>query len=336
MAGLVAGAWITTVVSGLLAAETVLSVSMRRAIQSPADGVRQYPAVITALDIQPHGRLVAAAGDDHVIRIWNMDDGVLVQRLVGHTDWIRAVAFSPDGTTLVSSGNDRRVLMWDVATGSLSRQLAEHDHAIGAVAFSHSGRWVATAGFEDQLCILDLTAAAQETDIPCGCADIRAIAISFDDRYVAVGGRNGVIRLWDLAENQLVRENKAHAQRIRAIAFAQEDSQLISGSEDRTVRVWNWRTDDQSYALPPQSAKILAMVSCGPQVLATAGSDNIIRLWDLSTRQELGQLTGHTGSVSALAFQDGILVSGGFDTFLRIWHVPSPVDEGVRSAQRVK
>ena len=102
---------------------------MRRAIQSPADGVRQYPAVITALDIQPHGRLVAAAGDDHVIRIWNMDDGVLVQRLVGHTDWIRAVAFSPDGTTLVSSGNDRRVLMWDVATGSLSRQLAEHDHA---------------------------------------------------------------------------------------------------------------------------------------------------------------------------------------------------------------
>ena len=59
--------------------------------------------------------------------------------------------------------------------------------------------------------------------------------------------------------------------------------------------------------------------------MATAGSDNIIRLWDLSTRRELGQLTGHAGSVSALAYQDGILVSGGFDTFLRIWQVPDQV-----------
>jgi WD40 repeat protein len=192
------------------------------------------------------------------------------------------------------------------------------------------------AGFEDQLCILDLAVGAIEKDIPCGRGDIRAIAISNNDRYVAVGGRDGVIRIWDLAENKLASESKAHTLRIRAVTFAQADSQLISGSEDRTVRVWNWKTDDQSYTLPPQSAKILAMVPCGPRILATAGSDNIIRLWDLSARSELGQLTGHTGSVSALAFQDGVLVSGGFDTYLRIWHVPTQVDEGVRSAQRVK
>ncbi|MHB8972533.1 MAG: WD40 repeat domain-containing protein [Pirellulaceae bacterium] len=333
---LVAGAWIATSLARPLAAETIAAVSMRRAIQSPADGGRQYPAVITALDIQPRGRLVAAAGDDHVIRIWNIDDGSLVHRLAGHTDWVRAVAFSPDGTTLVSCGNDRRVLLWDVASGRLTRQLAQHAHAVIAVAFSHSGRWVATAGFEEQLCILELAAGALEKEIPCRGGDIRAIAISSDDRYVAVGGRDGVIRIWDLTENRLVRESKAHTLRIRAVVFAQTDSQLISGSEDRTVRVWNWQTDDQSYTLPPQSAKILAMVTCGPQILATAGSDNIVRLWDLSARSELGQLTGHTGSVSALAFQDGILVSGGFDTFLRIWHVPPQVDEGVRSAQRVK
>jgi hypothetical protein len=50
----------------------------------------------------------------------------------------------------------------------------------------------------------------------------------------------------------------------------------------------------------------------------------------------LGQLTGHVGSVSALAYQDGTLVSGGFDTFLRIWQIPSEVEEGVRSARRVQ
>jgi WD40 repeat protein len=317
-------------------ADTLWAVSMRRAIQSPADGPRQFPAVVTALDIQPGGRLVAAGGDDHVIRIWNMDDGTLVHRLVGHSDWVRAVAFSPDGTMLVSAGDDRRVLLWEIATGTLKGQLAEHKHAVGTVAFSHSGRWLVTAGFEDKLCILDVTQRSDEQEMTCGCSDLRAIAISDDDRYVAVAGRDGTIRIWDLTRRELVRERKAHALRIRAIAFAQDGKQLISGGEDRMVRVWNWQTDDQCFTLPEQPAKVLALVKCGTHIVATAGSDNVIRLWDLSTRNELGQLTGHVGSVSALAYQDGILVSGGFDTFLRIWQVPEQVDEGVRSAQRVQ
>ena len=319
---------------GRACADTLWAVSMRRAIQSPADGPRQYPAVVTALDIQPHGRLIAAAGDDHVIRIWNMDDGTLVHRLVGHDDWVRAVAFSPDGTVLVSSGNDRRVLMWDVATGTFKGQLAAYDHAIGTVAFSHSGRFLVTAGFKDKLSILDVTQQSAARELHCGCSDLRAIAISEDDRHVAVAGRDGTIRIWDLTTWKLVRENKAHALRIRAIVFAQEDTQLISGGEDRVVRVWNWQTDGQSYTLPEQPAKILAMVKCGRQMVATAGSDNIIRLWDLTARSELGQLTGHVGSVSALAYQDGTLVSGGFDTFLRIWQIPDAMEDGVRSAQR--
>jgi WD40 repeat protein len=115
----IVAAWAAIGAGSRASADTLWAVSMRRAIQSPVDTPRQFPAVVTALDIQPHGRLVAAAGDDHVIRIWNMDDGTLAHRLVGHSDWVRAVAFSPDGTTLVSSGNDRRVLLWDIATGTL-------------------------------------------------------------------------------------------------------------------------------------------------------------------------------------------------------------------------
>ena len=151
--------------AGTVAADTLTTVNMRRAIQSPADGERQYPAVITAVAMHPQGKFVAAAGDDHVIRIWNMEDGELSFRLAGHTDWIRALAFSPDGQSLVSSGNDRRVLLWDMETGQLARPLAQHDHAVGVVAFNHQGTWVATAGFGGQICLLELTPGAEEQDL---------------------------------------------------------------------------------------------------------------------------------------------------------------------------
>ena len=236
----------------------------------------------------------------------------------------------------MSAGNDRRVLSWDVATGELRATLDECDHAVAALQVSHSGRWVATAGFGQALRICDLTGAGKTRELDCKCPDVRAIAISDDDRYLAVGGRNGRIRIWDLTTDQMEREVQAHRQRIRVMIFRAGGDQLISAGEDRLIRIWNWHTDDQVVTLPRQSGKIMAMVACGEKLLATAGSDNTIRLWDVTARREVSHLTGHTGSVAALAYHKGTLVSGGYDTVLRFWAIPNVSADSLRSAKRVR
>jgi hypothetical protein len=57
--------------------------------------------------------------------------------------------------------------------------------------------------------------------------------------------------------------------------------------------------------------------------LATADGDPVIRLWDLVTGAEVGQLKGHEGSIVSLAFSaDGErLVSGSLDTTALVWDV---------------
>jgi WD40 repeat protein len=57
-------------------------------------------------------------------------------------------------------------------------------------------------------------------------------------------------------------------------------------------------------------------------LLATAGQDSTVRLWDTATGQPHGQpLTGHTGAVNAVAFSpDGsLLASAGADATVRLW-----------------
>jgi WD40 repeat protein len=69
------------------------------------------------------------------------------------------------------------------------------------------------------------------------------------------------------------------------------------------------------------------MTFFGPHHLAYGGSDNLIRLWDLSTAREIGRLAGHQGSVAALDCDGELLVSGGYDTSIQVWTIKDRVAE---------
>jgi WD40 repeat protein len=72
----------------------------------------------------------------------------------------------------------------------------------------------------------------------------------------------------------------------------------------------------------------LSLAFYSPQHLATAGSDNQIRLWDVTTKSEVGCLKGHTGTIAALECKEKVLVSAGYDTTVRIWDVGDQVAGG--------
>ena len=84
-------------------------------IRLTPDEVGGSPPVITAVRLQPGGRFLVMAGDDHVVRIWDLQQRRIVQELRVHQDWVDTAAFSPDGRWLATAGNDHRVVLSDVA-----------------------------------------------------------------------------------------------------------------------------------------------------------------------------------------------------------------------------
>ena len=68
------------------------------------------------------GTLLATAGLDGTVKVWDLATGKVQQTLTGHTSEVRSVNFSPDGAKLVTAGGDRdgTVRVWDLRCAALS------------------------------------------------------------------------------------------------------------------------------------------------------------------------------------------------------------------------
>ncbi|MEM7783552.1 MAG: WD40 repeat domain-containing protein [Planctomycetota bacterium] len=286
--------------------------------------------VVTGVSLQPKGDLIAIAGDDHAVSIYDRIKKQYVQHLSHHRDWIRSVKFSPDGTQLVTAGNDRTMRIWNVGSWDQPLMTRKQPNAIIETVFANSGKLLATVGFDSFLRIYDLEGGTQSQLLECACGDNHAVAFSKDGKLLAAAGRSGTIRVWQTADWKKITEFKPHRKRIRSLEF-HPNGQLISASDDQTIKLTDPKITSTSVSLPRIASKLYSTAMIQGRVLATGGSDNQIQLWHTDNQKKAGVLKGHTGTVSCLDYQGGILVSGSFDTHVRIWHVE---DQDIQTGNR--
>lgn len=58
--------------------------------------------------------MLASAGEETSIRLWNLATEAEVGALKGHTSHIWTIAFSPNGKMLASAGHDQTIRIWDI------------------------------------------------------------------------------------------------------------------------------------------------------------------------------------------------------------------------------
>ena len=66
------------------------------------------------------GLLLATAGKDRTIRLYNTSSQLHVRSLTGHRDLVAYLAFSPDDMKLLSCSTDREARIWDMSVSDKS------------------------------------------------------------------------------------------------------------------------------------------------------------------------------------------------------------------------
>ena len=73
---------------------------------------RAHNGPITALAWHPTRPILATAGADFVIRLWNLEDGARLEELNGPLGTPSRLSFSPGGTRLATASRDGTARIW--------------------------------------------------------------------------------------------------------------------------------------------------------------------------------------------------------------------------------
>ncbi|HEY2840575.1 MAG TPA: serine/threonine-protein kinase [Pirellulales bacterium] len=270
----------------------------------------------------PDGRLLATAGEDGVLRLWNPTSGTLERSWQAHPAGINGIAFSPDGKWLATMSEDRSAAVWEVDTGKQVEVHPSFKDSIWAVVFSPDGQTLFAGGADGKILALntaDWSIRATHSGPP---APIALLAISPDGSMLATAGEVPVIRLWSATDMQPIGTLEGHKRDITALAFSHNGRWLASTSRDSTVKLWDSQSHDLACTYEGKAGYLLdvAFTADDAQLLVASGTGGA-QIWELAVDKMARVLkigTAHVYSVAASP--DGRqVVTVGADEQVRLW-----------------
>ncbi len=196
-----------------------------------------HASAVFALAYVPQTKLLASAGKDNLVRLWDPATARQVSAYKGHLGWI--VSLDAAGATILSGSLDGSLKTW----GSLPPDvISAHQGAANAVLFAFDDKVVITGGRDGIVNFWD-TATGKQLAKVTGLGNVTSLALTnlHNPPRLAAGIANdkndGEIRLWDVTldakdglKTKEVPALKGHTKGVTCVAFSADGKSLASGS----------------------------------------------------------------------------------------------------------
>lgn len=296
--------------------------------------LKGHSGPIAGAAFRPDGKLLATAGADDEVRLWDPATGTLNSSLpIGEK--VQSVAFSADGKHLLVGSQGRtetpHLRLVEIATGKI---LHEQDTGFGDV---NSLAWddqreagtLAACGDEGMaLWRVSLASSEPITELMrLSRAWCLAVALNVQGSTVAWANDGNHVKAWDLAADRDLPVTAPPMQSgWHGLSFLPDGDTIAYIAESGVAELWNVRTDVRVATLGTPGTFFASHMAISPDgsLLAAMTRPEVVSVWHVPTRKHIFSLRVETGAVWSFAWdpRGEQLAVGQSDGGLVIWRLP--------------
>ena len=232
-----------------------------------------------AMSIHPDGKLIATAGQDGRILLWNTSAGEIIRAIDVSNDWVEHIAWSPTGNWLAAS-SARQTLVYDLEGNEVWRS-DDHPSTVSALAWA-SEEELATACY-GRVSFFRLPAGEVRQQLEWK-GSLVSMALSPDGDIVACGSQDNSVHFWRRSTSQDSMMS-GYPGKPSGLAFDHTGT-VLATSGSKAVTVWSFQGDGPEGTTPGvlelhvQPITALSFAARGMR-LASGGRDAAVVVWSL-------------------------------------------------------
>lgn len=182
------------------------------------------------------GRLIAAGGEEGIVRTFDAASGASLRQLQGHKAPVHAVRWSHDGLHLMSASDDKLLKLFDVSCEECVWTGGGHADYARAVASSGPHHWI-SGSYDHKACLWDTRTRDTRPVFRCdhGAPIEDVLSLPGGSLFAVAGGNS--ISIVDILSGRVLHTLANHQKTITCLSLDHTQSRLLSGALDGHVKI---------------------------------------------------------------------------------------------------
>ncbi|KAG1464821.1 hypothetical protein G6F46_003050 [Rhizopus delemar] len=284
------------------------TVKRTSALEAPVMQLTGHSGEIYSCEFDSSGELIASAGFDRQIFLWNTYGEVKNYGIIkGHTNAVMEIHWSRDSKQIFSCSADKSVGIFDVKTGERVRKWKGHSAIVNSCQVARRGPEIVVSASDDHT--VKVWDPRSKEAVSTFEHEYQATSVCFSDAgdMVYSAGIDNVIKVWDVRKNQTAYTLEGHLDTVTGLRLSPDGSNLLSNSMDNTVRIW----DIKPFAANDRCLKVFEGAPHGFEKnlirptwstdgtqIACGSADRTVVIWQVDSKKILYKLPGHKGCVN--------------------------------------
>lgn len=265
------------------------------------------------------GKLLASAGHDKKVVLWNMETLQTESTPEDHNRLITDVRFRPNSTQLASSSFDTTVRLWDAQEPSYCLQTykGHTSHVMSLDFHPKKNDLFCSCDGNNEIRFWNISQYSCTRVSKGGTAQVR-----FQPRIgqLLAAAAENVVSIFDVETDRKTLTLQGHPSEVHSLLWDTTGDYLVSVSLE-SVRVWSMTSGECVHELNSSGNKFHSCVfHPGYSTLLVIGGYQSLELWNMAENKCM-TIPAHEGVISALAVSPltGMVASASHDKSVKIW-----------------